>query len=154
MGRQYSNDLLTAPLRAESQPAIESTGANPKKPIQAKEHTSTIIGWILRVGVILSTTIILVGVLLQLLQPGGLTAQTMDLGALPHTLEQVWSGLIMLRPQAVIASGLLLLIAIPVVTVITSAVAFAVERDRRFVVITLIVLAILMLSLLIGQSSR
>src|SRR6266849_5105283 len=97
MGKQYSNHLLTAPLRAKS-------------------------------------------------QPGGLTAQTMDLGALPHTLEQVWSGLIMLRPQAVIASGLLLLIAIPVVTVITSAVAFAVERDRRFVVITLIVLAILMLS--------
>lgn len=154
MGKQYSNHLLTAPLRAKSQPAIESTQANPKKPVQPKEHTSTIIGWILRLGVTLSTTIILVGVLLQLLQPGGFTAQTMDLGTFPHTLEQVWSGLLMLRPQAVIASGLLLLIAIPVVTVITSAVAFAVERDRRFVVITLIVLAILMLSLLIGQSSR
>jgi uncharacterized membrane protein len=151
MGKQYSNHLLTTPLRAESQPAIESTRANPKKPVQPKEHTSTIIGWILRIGVILSTTIILVGVLLLLLQPGGLTAQSMDLGAFPHTLEQVWSGLLMLRPQAVIASGLLLLIAIPVVTVITSAVAFAVERDRRFVVITLIVLAILLLSLLIGQ---
>ena len=101
---------------------------------------------------ILSTTIILVGVLFLLLQPGGLIAQRMDLGTFPHTLAQVWSGLLMLRPQAVIASGLLLLIATPVVTVITSAVAFAVERDRRFVVITLIVLAIMILSLLIGKS--
>lgn len=137
---------------AESHPAIEITRGNPKKNPPAKERTSTIIGWILRVGVILSTTIILVGVLLLLLQPGGLTAQSMDLGMFPHTLAQVWSGLLMLRTQAVIASGLLLLIATPVVTVITSAVAFAVERDRRFVVITLIVLAILILSLLIGKS--
>src|SRR5258708_12372314 len=134
MGKQYSNDLLTAPLRAKSQPAIESTQANPKKPVQPKEHISTIIGWIFRLGVILSTTIILVGVLLQLLQPGGLTAQTMDLGALPHTLEQVWSGLIMLRPQAVIPSGFLLLIAIPLLTVITSPLPFSLERDLRFVV--------------------
>ena len=137
---------------AESHSAIETTRANPKKNPPAKERTSTVIGWILRVGVILSTTIILVGVLLLLLQPGGLTAQSMDLGTFPHTLAQVWSGLLMLRSQAVIASGLLLLIATPVVTVITSAVAFAVERDRRFVVITLIVLAILILSLLIGKS--
>jgi uncharacterized membrane protein len=56
-----------------------------------------------------------------------------------------------LQPQAIIASGLLLLIVTPVVTVITSVVAFAIERDRRFVVIALVVLAILISSMLIGK---
>jgi uncharacterized membrane protein len=57
----------------------------------------------------------------------------------------------MLQPQAIIALGLLLLIAIPIVTVITSMVAFTIERDRRFVVIAGFVLVILITSLLIGR---
>jgi len=56
-----------------------------------------------------------------------------------------------LQPQAIIASGLLLLIVTPVVSVITSVVAFAIERDLRFVVIALVVLAILISSMLIGK---
>ena len=43
--------------------------------------------------------------------------------------------------------GLLLLIATPVARVLFSAIAFAIERDGMYVVITLVVLAILMLSL-------
>jgi uncharacterized membrane protein len=57
----------------------------------------------------------------------------------------------MLQPQAIIALGLILLIAIPIVTVITPMVAFTIERDRRFVVIAGIVLVILITSLLIGR---
>ncbi len=75
----------------------------------------------------------------------------MSLGSFPHTLGQVWSGLLMLRPQAIIALGLVFLIAIPVITVLTSMVAFTIERDRRFVVIAGIVLVILITSLLIGR---
>ncbi len=75
----------------------------------------------------------------------------MSLGSFPHTLSQVWSGSLMLRPQAIIALGLVFLIAVPVITVITSMVAFTIERDRRFVVIAGIVLVILITSLLIGR---
>ncbi len=124
---------------------------NPEKDTQAKEYTSIIIGWILRGGVILSATIILIGFLFLLLHPGGISELSMGLGTFPHTLGQVWSGLVMLHPQAVIVLGLLLLIATPVITVTTSAIAFAIERDRRFVVIALIVLAILITSLLISR---
>jgi uncharacterized membrane protein len=94
-------------IREEPQPAVDVSQDKPKKPIQTREYTSSIIGWILRCGVIL--------------------------------------------PQAIIASGLLLLIVTPVVSVITSVVAFAIERDRRFVVIALVVLAILITSMLIGK---
>jgi uncharacterized membrane protein len=151
LGKQYSNKLPDVSSRAASQPTVEIPRDNPKAPGQVKEYTSIIIGWILRGGVILSATIILIGFLLLLLQPGGIAGVSTSLGSFPHTLGQVWLGLLMLRPQAIIALGLVLLIAIPVITVITSIVAFAIERDRRFVAIAGIVLVILITSLLIGR---
>jgi uncharacterized membrane protein len=123
-----------------------------KKPVYTREKTSSIIGWILRGGVILSATIILIGFILLLVHIGEKPGFGMSIGAFPHTLGQVWSGLLVLRPQAIIATGLLLLIVTPVITVTTSLVAFSFERDRRFVVIAFVVLAILITSMLIGKS--
>lgn len=151
LGKQYSNKLLDVSSRAGFQSTVEIPHDNPKTPRQVKDYTSIIIGWILRGGVILSASIILIGFLLLLLQPGGISGVGVSLGSFPHTLGQVWSGLLMLRPQAIIALGLLFLIAIPVITVLTSMVAFTIERDRRFVVIAGIVLVILITSLLIGR---
>ena len=108
-----------------------------------------IIGWILRGGAILSAAIILLGMLLLPLHPGDLSERSLQV--FPHTLDQVWTGLLALQPQAVIAAGLLLLLATPVMTVAAAAVTFACERDRRYVVISLVVLAILITSFLIGK---
>lgn len=108
------------------------------------------IGWILRGGVIVSATITLVGLLLLPLRAGSLADLHLD--ALPHSFGEVWMGLLELHPAAIIELGLLLLIATPVMTVTTSAIAFVIERDRRFVVIALLVLAILLTSFLLGKN--
>ncbi len=79
------------------------------------------------------------------LQPDKFAPQKLQL--FPQTFSQVWIGLLALRPQAVITLGLLLLIATPVVRVAASIPAFAIERDRRFVVITTIVLLVLLFSI-------
>ena len=118
--------------------------SSPEQPSDSKEFTTNIIGWILQGGVILSASIILIGFLMLPLHPGGLSVQR--LLSFPQTLSQVWAGLLVLRPQAVIALGLLLLIATPIVRVMVSIVAFALERDHHFVLITSLVLAILLLS--------
>ena len=52
--------------------------------------------------------------------------------------------------RAIIECGLLLLIATPVARVFFSIIAFALEKDRLYVVLTLIVLVILLYSLLGG----
>ena len=52
-----------------------------------------------------------------------------------------------LRGRGLIQLGLLLLIATPVARVAFSVVAFAMQRDRLYVVVALIVLAVLMCSL-------
>ncbi len=107
--------------------------------------TSAMIGWILQGGVILSALVILLGLFLMAFQQDKFAPQ--KLLEFPHTFGEVWAGLLILRPQAVITLGLLLLIATPVVRVAVSILAFAVERDRHFVVITTLVLLILLFSI-------
>jgi uncharacterized membrane protein len=54
--------------------------------------------------------------------------------------------------RAIIQLGLLLLIATPVARVLFSVVAFALERDLTYVLVTLIVLAVLVYSLFSGHA--
>src|SRR5579863_1345743 len=112
---------------------------------RAVAATYNLIGWVLQGGVILSAAVILIGLFLLSLQPGKFDPQKLVL--FPHTFSDVWAGVLVLRPQAIIVLGLLLLIATPVLRVAVSIVAFAVERDGRFVVITTIVLLILLFSI-------
>src|SRR5512135_1468688 len=109
------------------------------------ETTYNIIGWVLQGGVILSAVVIIIGLIMLSLQPDKFTPQ--ELQIFPQTFSQVWTELLTLHPQAVIALGLLLLIATPVVRVAVSIFAFAAERDWRFVVITAIVQLILWFSI-------
>ncbi len=104
-----------------------------------------IIGSVLQGGVILSATVILIGILLEAFQPNKFAPQKLQ--SFPQTFSQVGAGLLVFRPQAVITLGLLLLIATPVVRVAVSILVFLFEHDRRFVVITLLVLLILLFSI-------
>lgn len=115
-----------------------------KKPVDM----NTIIGWILQCGVILSAAFIILGVALLPTKAGGLSSAR--LLEFPQTFGQIGAGLLAWRPQAFIALGLVLLIATPVVRVAISIIAFAKERDRKYVIITGLVLVILLLSIIIG----
>ncbi|HLZ56701.1 MAG TPA: DUF1634 domain-containing protein [Ktedonosporobacter sp.] len=126
----------------------DSVALTPGK-LKPEVDMNTIIGWVLQAGVIVSSVIIALGTLLLLLSPGGLTV---DLGqAYPHSIEQVWTGILAFQPQAIIALGLLCLIATPVLRVAISIFAFAREHDRMYVLITLLVLAILITSFVLGK---
>ncbi len=124
-----------------------------------KEFTTNLIGWILQGGVILSSSVILIGLFMLSLQPDKFAPQRLE--SFPQTFSQVWAGLLALRPQAVITLGLLLLIATPVVRVAASIVTFAVEHDWRLVMITTLVLLLLLFSIfyvggvvVVGQHQR
>jgi uncharacterized membrane protein len=49
---------------------------------------------------------------------------------------------------AIVSAGILLLVATPICRVIFAAIAFAIERDRLYVAISLTVLAVLLLGML------
>ena len=85
-----------------------------------------IIGHLLRVGVVLAAAVVAAGGAWYLASGGA--------GGDPRARTLLWA-------------GLLILVATPVARVGFSLVAFAIQRDRAFVAITLIVLAVLVYSL-------
>jgi uncharacterized membrane protein len=58
---------------------------------------------------------------------------------------------IQLRPSGVLALGLLVLIATPILRVIGSVIAFLYEGDWRYAGITFLVLCIVILSVIFGK---
>lgn len=143
--KDRTSDHLPVPTVEQEEHAPGGSLEQLQKVSADKEKlAANIISWVLRGGVILSASIILIGFLMVPLRPGGLSVQRFL--SFPQTLGQVWAGLLTLHPQAIITLGLLLLIVTPIMRVAVSIVVFALEGDRRFVVITVLVLAILLLS--------
>jgi uncharacterized membrane protein len=106
---------------------------------------------VLRGGVLLSAAIILVGVVMFYVQSSA-AGHAPTVLRVPRTLSDVGTGLGHGDPVAIIALGLLILLATPVIRVAVSILAFVVERDWRYVVITSIVLFILLLSFFLGRA--
>jgi uncharacterized membrane protein YfcA/uncharacterized membrane protein len=153
--------LNEAPYKNTTEIIERETVPAPKPQIEQhySDKTNTIIGWILQGGVILSAAIIIFGLILMAFQPNKFAPET--LLRFPQSFAEVGRGVLALNPQSVIALGLLLLIATPIMRVAVSIVAFAVERDWRFVVLTALVLGILLFSVFyvgsvvsVGQHSQ
>jgi uncharacterized membrane protein len=72
----------------------------------------------------------------------------------PHTVGATLESLMALRGQGFILVGLLVLLITPVMRVAVSIVAFAIQKDRAFTIITTIVLAILLVSFVLGRVSE
>jgi uncharacterized membrane protein len=109
-----------------------------------------IVGYLLRTGVIVAASVVLIGGVVYLSRHGREVPNYTAFHGEPESLKspvEIFQGVMRLSGSAIIQLGLLLLIATPVARVLFSAGAFAVERDGMYVVITLIVLAILLLSL-------
>ena len=112
------------------------------------------IGNLLRMGVTLAAAVVLFGGSVYLVRHGRTAPQFHVFKGEPTDLRTI-SGIVKdaltFHGRGLIQLGLLLLIATPVARVAFSAAAFAVERDRLYVVVTLIVLAVLMYSLTGGH---
>jgi uncharacterized membrane protein len=119
-----------------------------------------IISGVLRIGVVTSMTLILLGSILSFIHhrqyvssPAELQRLTHPGDAVPQSVGSVFNGIRQLRGQSIVAAGLLLLVLTPVVRVATSILAFAAQRDRMYVLITSVVLLLLLLSFVLGRPS-
>ena len=111
----------------------------------------TVVGNLLRAGVLLSASVVFIGAVIYLLRHGrapveyhifrGEPAALRSLGGI---VREAFAG----RGRGIIQFGLLLLIATPVARVAFSIWAFGKERDGMYVAFTSIVLAILLYSLI------
>ena len=109
-----------------------------------------VIGNLLRGGVLLAAAVVLLGAVLYLTQEGTTSPEYEKFKAEPPSLESlrgIAAGAVRLEGKAVIQSGLLVLLATPVARVALLVFAFGMQRDRFYVVVTLLVLLVLVASI-------
>ncbi|MDR7417762.1 MAG: DUF1634 domain-containing protein [Armatimonadota bacterium] len=120
-----------------------------------------IIGRMLMAGVLTSAVIIATG--LALLVPPGtgkrlLLSQLMSehevfVADLPRSLVAVVTGALHGRPVAIVFLGLLLLIFTPVLRVIAAGAYFARHGERRYALVSAVVLLLLLLGFVLGAAT-
>jgi len=113
-----------------------------------------IVGNLLRIGVGLAAVVVLAGGIAFLAQNGRTHPDYHSFRSEPNALRSVAAivqNAISMDSRGIIQLGLLLLILTPIARVIFSVIAFALEHDRMYVVITLIVLGVLLYSLLFSH---
>jgi uncharacterized membrane protein len=111
----------------------------------------SVMGNLLRVGVLLAAGLVTIGALIYLAQHCAdhtsfrtFTEESAALRTVPGIAKLAAHG----NSSGLIQLGLLLLIATPVARVVFAVIGFALERDRLYVVVSSIVLVILVISLL------
>lgn len=122
-----------------------------------KDWVNTAIFVTLRAGVLLSIAVIIIGATITFVHHPEYFSSRPALGELtspsahfPNTLADVVTGVRGMRGQAIIALGLLVLIATPVARVVMSVFVFLVEHDWLYTAITTAVVVILFISFAIG----
>lgn len=109
------------------------------------------ISTLLRIGVTLAATIVILGGVFYLVRHGNempsdhiFRGEPVDLRQIPGVLKDT----LVLQGRGIIQLGILLLILTPVARVAFSVFAFWQQRDRLYIIVTLIVLVILIHGLL------
>ena len=117
------------------------------------ERVERILGTLLQTGVIISGIVVLIGGMLYAVRYGRMPVNYQNFDperASLRGLREVATDALHGDGRAIIQFGLLLLIATPVSRVLFSIIAFALEGDRLYVGLTLIVFVILLYSLFGG----
>jgi uncharacterized membrane protein len=117
------------------------------------------ISYLLRAGVLLSITLVVIGTCLTYVHHPEYATVSRPLKEIPlvakdfpDTVSGTWESLMELRGQGFILLGLLVLLMTPVLRVAVSIVAFAIQKDHIFTVVTIIVLSVLILSFFLGKA--
>jgi uncharacterized membrane protein len=111
------------------------------------EEMEIVISNFLRIGVMLSAIVVFIG--LAMFLTTGNTGYTGNY--FPTTPSEIFKGLVLLKPYAIILTGLIILILTPVFRVGVSILVFMKEKDYLYVKITSLVFIILIISFVLGK---
>ena len=114
---------------------------------EAPRNVYTVVHRALLWGMVASTVLYALGVVRALQSPVVIP--------LDHAFHLSWaqarSGLAALDPTALMLAATVILILTPVARVVLACIAFAVDRDRDFVLVTGAVLAVIVLTVILGR---
>jgi uncharacterized membrane protein len=115
----------------------------------------SLIGQVLRGGMIVSVSIVFLGGILFMYRHGHSIPDYKKFRGIPSFLQTPGSlinAALILKGQAIIQLGIILLIATPVLRVIFSTIGFVLEKDYLYVAISLLVLLIIFTSMMSGHA--
>lgn len=116
-----------------------------------------LVSVLLLTGVLISAAFVLSGGIVYVLRHAGNVADYRvfrGVADADRDLSRIIGGAFKLRSRSIIQFGIFCLIATPILRVAASLVGFALERDRRYVIVTAIVLAVLLYSLITGGGAN
>jgi uncharacterized membrane protein len=126
----------------------------PLKKLLVDRDIELFIGQVLRIGVITASSIALLGGILYLVQQGAASIPEYSVfkgeGAGYTSFRGIFQGVANGNATEIIQLGVLVLLATPILRIFFSLVAFAIEKDKLYVVITTIVLGIILFSMFGG----
>jgi uncharacterized membrane protein len=114
-----------------------------------------IIGWVLRLGVFISISVVFLGGVIYIYRHGHEMADYHLFKGIPVFVQTgvgIINGIFTFRGRAIIQAGIILLIATPIIRVVFSAIGFVLEKDYLYIGITLLVLSIIFISMLTGHA--
>ena len=106
-----------------------------------------VVGRLLQLGVLVAALVVFVGAVLLLVQHGGTPVAYSVFHGEPDGLRSIAGivrGVTSMQSESIVQLGLLLLIATPIARVALTLVAFLIQRDRTYVAVTALVLALLL----------
>lgn len=145
-----TSDPVNPPRSSKSVATRDSAAPAHNSQAWDDHRIEVVIGTLLRVGVLLSAAVVILGGIIYLVRHGHTIVNYRNFEGSQSPLRKlsgIFHGLAQPSGRAIIQFGLLLLIATPVARVLFSAIAFARQRDHLYVALTLAVLAILTYSL-------
>lgn len=118
-----------------------------KNGLKRIEAMEIVISNYLRIGVAISSIVILTGLLMFFV----VRHSGYPMGHYPSSIGGIIKGLLVLKPDAIILTGLFLLILTPVFRVGLSIILFYKEKDYLYVAITAFVFIILLVGFFLGE---
>jgi uncharacterized membrane protein len=128
-------------------------------PEEKARQVELLISNLLRIGVVTSLTIVVIGTIITFVRHPDYITSTKELHQLtardapfPNTVSAATHSVLHGQGRGIVILGLLLLVATPVMRVAVSILGFVYEKDRIFVLITTLVLGLLLLSFVLGRA--
>jgi uncharacterized membrane protein len=114
-------------------------------------NLALVIGNIMRWGVIVSISLAFIGGVIYLFRHGdevtNFSHYTENDQTILQFLKSTFDGVVHFKGRAIITLGILLLFGTPIVRVLFSLVGFIFEKDKLYIMITLIVLMVIIISI-------
>jgi uncharacterized membrane protein len=114
----------------------------------SNDAVSEVSAWVLRIGVISSTLVMLLGMAITFAH-GRISVERIKTDTFDYRPAVIWDGILRGEGKRIIEAGIYLLLFTPIMRVFMSFLVFALhDRDRMYTLITLIVLLLTLAGLI------